>query len=275
MTFFGKSSSGTSLDEKSLPMQPPPAYSYDEAVAIVSLHSSDTLRVCGIDSDRELEAITETIRSAWPRGIQKHKKYPADDAGVPRTKDGRPSTMAKYQLNGNPWWGQGEEAVPARVLVAALFRTLLRLGWRLAIAADTTKRLYDKDTWILLRAAPVTFDDDRDVWSISFNRWDRLRIIGARPEMAAVVRSAIDTYWRRGVAKVSDYCGAIEFKLNGNPWMSSDTNDAMSSRLMVAMILAKLRNHGYSVYASVDISRASEDQGETDSWVIVKSLDEK
>ncbi|KAI9183678.1 hypothetical protein H9P43_004596 [Blastocladiella emersonii ATCC 22665] len=111
-------------------------------------------------------------------------------------------------------------------------------------------------------------------WSISFNRWDRLRVIGARPEMAAVVRSAIDAYWRRGVAKVSDYCGAVEFKLNGNPWISSDTNDAMLSRLMVAMILAKLRNHGYSVYTSVDISRAtSDDHGETDSWIIVKGLD--
>ncbi|KNE60069.1 hypothetical protein AMAG_05499 [Allomyces macrogynus ATCC 38327] len=168
-----------------------PAYQFDEAVALVSLHSTDTLRVCGISSDNDFAAIRTAIASSWPRGIDRMKEYTRD---APRGV-----RMFKFKLHGTPWVAQGPDAVSARRLVVAVFRTLLALGWRLALTSDTSKREHDKDAWILLRSAPYVVPDPTHVFAVSFNRSDRLRVIGGPDDVPVLVRSVLDEYWARGL----------------------------------------------------------------------------
>ncbi|KNE55415.1 hypothetical protein AMAG_01311 [Allomyces macrogynus ATCC 38327] len=242
-----------------------PAYQFDEAVALVSLHSTDTLRVCGISSDNDFAAIRTAIASSWPRGIDRMKEYTRD---APRGV-----RMFKFKLHGTPWVAQGPDAVSARRLVVAVFRTLLALGWRLALTSDTSKREHDKDAWILLRSAPYVVPDPTYVFAVSFNRSDRLRVIGGPDDVPVLVRSVLDEYWARGLAHVRDYEGAVEFKLNGNPWHAYGTEESMAARWTVAQLLANLRNCGYTVYASIDMRyNGSDDYSDIDSWVVVKDL---
>ncbi|KAJ3370321.1 hypothetical protein GGF31_004151 [Allomyces arbusculus] len=245
-----------------------PLYQYDQAVALVSLHSHDTLRVCGLSSDTDLSSLHAAIAASWPRGIDRVKEYTDAESPTPGVR------MVKYKLNGMPWLAQGPDAVLARRLVAAIFRTLLALGWRLALTSDTSKREHDKDAWILLRSAPYAVPDPRHVFAISFNRYDRLRVIDAPDDVPVLVRSVLDRVWTKGVAQELNYQGALEYKLNGKPWFPLGTQEAMASRWMVAQLLAHLKNYGYTVYASIDMryNTNSDDESDIDSWIVVKDL---
>ncbi|ORZ34924.1 hypothetical protein BCR44DRAFT_119912 [Catenaria anguillulae PL171] len=230
-------------------------------VAMIAMHSHDTFRIFGL-GDEPLRELTAAILAAWPKGIQRTKW----SGGI----DGRSPRHYKIQLHGFPFLGQADEAVPSRRLLASLLRTMLALGWRLMVTADISRVNWDKDVLIFLpMAAPFR---TANVFSMSFNRHDRLRVIDAPDEALGVIDEAVRRGWAQGVQERGVYCGAVEYKLRGNPWFTQFTFEFMSMRLLMAGIVADLHAIGYSVYASVDVSSISDGKG-IDSWVIVKDVD--
>ncbi|ORZ36197.1 hypothetical protein BCR44DRAFT_1432969 [Catenaria anguillulae PL171] len=219
------------------PSAPPPSYDYEASTATLSLHSSDTLRVVGCDP-ATINCLRNGIVRFWPRGIQEEGE----------SKVGQYTTY-KFKLKGNPWWGNAEESVHARQLMSAIFRSMLESGWRLLASFDSSKKEMDKDTLAFLRSTPIQLASPSDLFSISFNEQDLLRVIGASPEVDPIVHQTI---------------------LN-NPWYPWEKTEAIHSRIMLTQLLARLRKMGYHLYASVDISGGSEGY-DTDSWFVVKAL---
>lgn len=69
--------------------------------ACVSLNMSDRLRLMRFPSAM-ISVIRQAIVASWPRGLHKEKQE---------------TDFYEFKLQGNPWWGQGDEAVSSRVLM--------------------------------------------------------------------------------------------------------------------------------------------------------------
>jgi len=173
-------------------------------------------------------------------------------------------------MYGNPWRGQGSDAIPARVLMRELLAHLYRMGWILHASTDVSKKEYDKDSLFFRKQQSPPPESE---WiSISFNEWDKLRLIGANLDLIKATKGVLqgmgllqeDRSWK------DKKFGAWEFKLNGYPWRANG-EETMRTRLLLLRMLACLEQHGWSLYASVDQSTASGDKSsETDSWYCVK-----
>ena len=56
-----------------------------------------------------------------------------------------------------------------------------------------------------------------------------------------------------------DYCGSHEFKLKGNPWWA-DGEETVESRYLIGSLLAGLKQEGWEVGATLDVSRKMKDK---------------
>lgn len=237
----------------STPAQAPSYTPFRTQFASISLHRSDRLRTINF-SQTDIDAIREVIKGSWGRGIQEERKY---------------SVSYEFKLRGNPWYGQGPEAITSRVLVRGLLAYLFSSGWILHAATDVSKNIYDKDTLFFRKQqAPPPPSD----WiAITFNMSDRLRLIGADPSMRQSVREMLerlrllqqDMNWK------DQSLGAWEFKINGYPWNASGEG-TMITRFLLLNLLEVLEANGWSLYANIDHSEGSKDVGETDSWYCVR-----
>ncbi|KAG0335722.1 hypothetical protein BG004_008351, partial [Podila humilis] len=232
--------------------QAPPSYSsliapHEQSTRIccITLNEADKIRLIGCPPD-----ITNGIRLAIRQGwgaIQRESDY---------------SGAHEFKIMGNPWYGQGEESVQSRKLITSVLRVMANYGWNLIQAADVSKKQTDKDS--LFFELGQFQDPQADLFAISFNRSDRIRVIDA-PHVVPWVKQAIQTQWRQGIQKEQTYATAHEFKLSGNPFYS-DGSSAVFARMLLAQILANLRAQGYKLYTSVDISIGS-DGMDVESWV--------
>jgi len=77
------------------------------SLAFLDRNRTDRMRLIKFPLDVVM-AVRAVIETNWPRGIQSEREV----------------TLGAYeiQLKGNPWTGQGDESVPARVLMC-VFRT--------------------------------------------------------------------------------------------------------------------------------------------------------
>jgi len=141
---------------------------------------------------------------------------------------------------------------------------MARNGWNLIQSADVSKKPGDKDTLFFENATP---DPEVQIFGLSFNMGDRIRIIDA-PGMGPYVREAINTQWAGKIQNERDYNGALEFKLEGNPWWPNGS-DAVRSRMLLNQILANFRALGFKLYSSVDVSTGQEGR-DLESWVFRK-----
>ncbi|KAI9183490.1 hypothetical protein H9P43_004408 [Blastocladiella emersonii ATCC 22665] len=242
----------------------PPVYTASSGAVVVSLHGFDKLCISGVQDADERAALKWCLRTHWPRGFYAYSHR--------NTKFSNHCDMylLECRLKGEPWRSTGETGVAARALLAALFRTFLTLGWRVALTTDVSKRERSKDSYVLLRAAPITFSDDSDVFTVSFKGRASLRIQGAPDKAICVVRDTIAKYWPYRTRGPFAYYGAREFILANDPWWPSSTGKAVKAQFVVGQLTAALHSNDYMVYTSVDIS-ASE-SGETDTWIVVKGL---
>lgn len=167
-------------------------------------------------------AVKAVIETNWPRGIQNEREI----------------TFGAYefQLRGNPWTGQGDDSVPARVLMC-VFRTGLCLaltshhrcevlstiyhrGWELRMSTDISQKAQDKDL-LVYREGPLP--PPCQFLAISFNDSDRLRIIGGSNGSSSFggppydVINAIKNVWGVHVQKEQWRVQGVawEFKLAG------------------------------------------------------------
>jgi hypothetical protein len=78
----------------------PPAYSRDQH-ACLTLNRSDRLRLIRFPA-AIIDAVRQAILATWRRGIQNEKHY---------------GGAYEFKVGGNPWYGQGVEAVESRILM--------------------------------------------------------------------------------------------------------------------------------------------------------------
>ncbi|KAK9708028.1 hypothetical protein K7432_009869 [Basidiobolus ranarum] len=216
--------------------------SLSSSVCCISLNQSDKIRLIGTPKDMRM-SFRDMLKDSWGRGIQDEREY---------------YEQPEFKLNGNPWYGQGDDSVPSRLLLVRMLRYMEQQGWRYLGAVDISKKESDKDSLFFeytgVVCSPVIF-------SISFNQSDRLRVICAPPEIQDAIREAVRNCWT--IQNERCYNGSLEFKLLGNPWWANG-QDAIRARVLLVNILAALRAMGYKMYASIDIS--ARDQGDLDSW---------
>ncbi|CAF1080768.1 unnamed protein product [Didymodactylos carnosus] len=227
--------------------------------AAISLNESDKLRLIGFPPDY-YPVVQQTVRNAiqlsWSQGIQREQVY---------------SESYEFKLNGNPWHGQGNEAIPSRLLLCSLIQHMSHIGWRLLTSTDIQGKMYDKDT-LLFVYDPSEVAEKYQFFIISFNENHKLRFINC-PIPIDALQQAIVAGWPSGIHdghwKVDGVC--YQFKLRGNPWFANG-HEAVFSRLLLVKLLDLTSQYGYELRASVDINigvggqqHASRDK---DTWVM-------
>jgi len=138
---------------------------------------------------------------------------------------------------------------------------MAQFGWNLLQAADVSKKPDDKDTMFFESGTP---DPDVDMFAISFNMVDRIRIIDA-PSFEVCVKNAIQSQWHKGIQDRSNYYGSIEYKLVGYPW-HADGSETVRCRMLLCQLIANIRAKGYKLYASVDITMGNKGS-DLESWI--------
>ncbi|KAG8814055.1 hypothetical protein FRC17_001305 [Serendipita sp. 399] len=168
--------------------------------ACISLNRTDRLRLIKFPQSA-VEAIKAAISRSWPKGIQ---------------GEGEHAGSTEFQMRGNPWGGDGSEAVPAIYMMCEIMSAVYHLGWMLMMATDISKRAMDKDTLIYRQGdipSPCVF------MAVSFNDGDKLRLINASNE----VINAVKNIWGGNVQRESWKLDNVawEFKLAGQVFISS------------------------------------------------------
>lgn len=213
-------------------------------VCSISLNMNDRLRLIGLPID-VIDAMRTAITNSWGE-IQKESDY---------------HSTYEFKLSGYPWVGQGDDSVQCRRLLAAVLKTMAQFGWNLLQAADVSKKPDDKDTLFFEKGIA---DPDAELFAMSFNMGDRIRVIDA-PSFVVCVTDALQSQWPKGVQNQRDYFGSIEFKLAGNPWYPSGS-ETVYGRMLLCQILANVRAKGYKLYASVDITIGNKGQ-DLETWI--------
>jgi len=214
-------------------------------VCSISFNMSDRIRLIGLPAD-VIHSMRTAITNSWG-AIQNESDY---------------YSTYEFKLKGNPWSGQGDDAVNSRKLLAAVLLTMAKFGWNLLQAADVSKKEFDKDSLFFEKGIP---DPDAHMFAISFNMGDRIRLIGAPSQFTAVVKDAIQSQWSQGIQDQREYYGSMEFKLSGNPWYPNGA-EAVYGRMLLCQIIANIRAKGYKLYGSIDISSGHKGM-DLESWV--------
>jgi hypothetical protein len=233
---------------------PAPSYTpFQTSFASISLHRTDRIRLLQFPQS-DIVAIRAVIKRSWIKGIQNEGTY---------------SSSYEFKLFGNPWNGQGNEAITSRIVLREVFAYLYSVGWILHASTDVSKKEFDKDTLIFRKQQHPPPESN---WiSISFNETDKLRLIGAAKELIAAfgvllknMRLLQGEYWK------DQRNNAWEFKINGRPWRAFG-EETVTTRLLVLKLLETLEKQGWSLYLSVDQSNGHGNQtSETDSWFCVR-----
>ena len=193
--------------------------------------------------------VRQAIQQSWPLGIQNEGMY---------------KEIFEFKCKGNPWEGQGESAVYGKLLVVALIRNFAQKGWKLIAGCDISKKRFDVDSLFFEKTLP---DPLAAVFAISFNKTDRIRIIGGDPQLIAHFQHIITSGWPSGIQAQRDYAGSLELKLKGVPWYATGYGVVEKNKFLVH-ILQSFKSLGYGLNASIDLTRYTSDfVSEVDCWI--------
>ncbi|KAF9359007.1 hypothetical protein BGX34_008584 [Mortierella sp. NVP85] len=229
----------------------PASYPQAPQVCCITLNETDKLRMIGV-TPQAVQAVRQAISTSWGT-IKRERDYHGSH---------------EFKVVGNPWYGQGKEAVRSRRLITGVLRAMAQQGWNLVQSADVSKKQNDKDTLFfesVYLANGLVDVGEVDMFAISFNMSDCIRLIDAPAHIAPVVKQAIRTQWKWGIQSEGPYESALELKLNGTPFFP-EGKETVYSRMMFAQMLSNLRGQGYKLYTSVDISMG-QDGMDIESWV--------
>ncbi|CAF1102777.1 unnamed protein product [Rotaria sordida] len=230
--------------------------------ACLTLNRTDRLRLIRFPTTI-ISVVRQAILSSWHRGLQNEKHY----AGA-----------YQFKLYGNPWLGQGREAVDMSVLSA-----LHHHGWYLVMATDVSKKQEDKDLLIFRAGIPP---QPTSFFAVSFNERNKLRLIGAPYKVISAVQETIGT----SRIQYEDWIyseTAYQFKLYvtllflfsdphkfvtcrcGYPW-TADGYETVTSRMIILDLLDCFTSLGWQLHASINMS-TSYDGCHTDTWFFRRS----
>ncbi|KAF9362008.1 hypothetical protein BGX34_006788 [Mortierella sp. NVP85] len=110
-----------------------------------------------------------------------------------------------------------------------------------------------------------------ELFAVSFNRSDRIRVISQQPPQVAsrmmeLIKQAVASQWKYGIQAEQDYCGAAEIKLQGNPF-NAKRSEAIYARMLLAQMIANFKVEGYKLYASLSLGEGK-DGRDVESWVL-------
>eukprot|EP01063_Lacrimia_lanifica_P010385 TRINITY_DN1709_c0_g1_i2.p1 TRINITY_DN1709_c0_g1~~TRINITY_DN1709_c0_g1_i2.p1 ORF type:complete len:525 (+),score=77.65 TRINITY_DN1709_c0_g1_i2:63-1637(+) len=214
------------------------------SVACISINEMDKLRVLH-PTPGLVCSIRDAITGVWPCGIQ--EEHPLGDAH-------------QFKLKGSPWHADGAGAVVSRLLVQAVLQAAARLGLELMVASDVSRAHSDASSFFFRAGPPPPFVES--MVSLSTNDTDKLRLVGAPPELRDKLMGAVDgairAGWPPGVQSRTIYHGAVQWKLAGNPWYAQG-EETVHMRRMVCRLLEGLEQVGYTFYISADVSKKHRD----------------
>lgn len=221
------------------------------AFASLSFHRNDRVRLLAFPA-HIIAGMRESIVRHWSKGIQEARPF---------------GGSYEFKLGGNPWSSDG---TGTRVLVRELLAYLHLEGWLLHASSNVSKSPADKETLVFRKhdtAPPAT-----DWLAVSFDRTDRMRLVGAGVDLAHAVATMLRAsgLLHKDVGR-DPYWDLHEFKLRGHPWQATG-EETMAARLLLLKMLEILERFGYSLYASVEQNSVQgESVGETPTWYCVKS----
>jgi hypothetical protein len=153
-----------------------------------------------------------------------------------------------------------------------IFAYLYSVGWILHVTTDVSKKEFDKDTLIFRNQGKPPPKAD---WiSISFNKANRLRLIGADEDLIAAFKLLMKNMrlWDHDGWK-EECNNAFEMRLHDHPWVATG-EDTVTTRALLLKMLETLEHHGWSVYSSLDQSNGhGHGTPEADSWYCLRRQD--
>ncbi|GJJ70790.1 hypothetical protein EMPS_03140 [Entomortierella parvispora] len=242
---------------------PLPNHQLSTRCCCISLHGRDMLTLTHFP--RVLVQQVRAILLKFSNGIQ-------DEYEPSRTSRSDPNIYCtEFKLRGCPWQGGGSEGVMARRMICQLMKMMAQRGWNLIQAADISKHEHSMDVMFFesqVREDTHVVDSSVEMFAVSFNRTDCIRIMDCS-SMVPLVRATIQKYWTQGIQSDGKYCGAYQFQLRGNPFYTRGSEE-VRIRMLLCQILTTIRNQGFKLYSSVDLSRGGEDGRDLESWMFRK-----
>jgi len=136
-----------------------------------------------------------------------------------------------------------------------IIRTMRRENYSL-VANINTKDTTDN---LFFQHSPALYGSPEDMFIMSLNNEDKIRFITAPAYITKLAGQFIRRNWNKGVQREGNYCGSHEFKLSGNPWWASG-EETVESRYLIGSLLAELKQQGWEVGATLDVSRKMQDK---------------
>jgi len=232
-----------------------PSTYQDIQVFSISLNFQDRLRVIGAPPELVAQ-IREVILSHWGK-IQAERDYYG---------------ALEFKLKGYPWsnFEYDSQSVRSRNLMYGLLMCMITNGWNLLQGVDISKSGGDKDVLFFENSIP---DNEVELFVLSLNLFDRIRLINAPPVIVTMLREAVLQAWPKGIQKeTDDFFGAFEIKLHGNPWIKSNLGSESISRcILLSQVIANFKAMGYKLYASLDMTGGvSNSEMDLETWIFRK-----
>ena len=167
--------------------------------------------------------------------------------------EGEELLTSRMKLTNCSWTATGEQAVAVRKMVLDVIRVARSHKYELVTNLNT-KGTTDS---LLFQHKSSLLNTPEDMFIMSLNRNDRLRIIGAPEYIHTDAEEVVAAHW--GVQGVAPYAGSYEFKMYGTPWWA-DGEDTVKARNVIGHLIAKFKSLGWEVGATVDVSRKLQDK---------------
>lgn len=223
-----------------------PSYTPAACASFASLVISKSDRIRLISFPRIIvDAVQETIRSSWPRGIQNVREY---------------NGSHEIKLCGWPWSTNNDESFLATRLIRRILDMLLTHGWVLSLSTDISKRMENKTALMFRHQQPAPNSCE---WvAISFNGLDLLHLIDAPPSLVQALVSDLSLVTKSHQPhKQQD---VYELKIYGQPW-GIFGKDSMQAWKMALKLMETLEVHGFRVCASIN-HKGGRQSVEADTW---------
>jgi len=165
----------------------------------------------------------------------------------------------------------------------SVLSALYHHGWNLVASTNISKKQEDKDSLIFQLGIPPPATS---FFAVSFNEFDKLRLIGAPFELISAVRETIGTSEIQREEWVYSQT-AYQFKLyvtfvlspnlyiflficrRGYPWKGNG-DESVTSRIKILGLLDCFTAFGWQLHASIDMSIGHEGC-DTDTWFFRRS----
>ncbi|KAF4997308.1 hypothetical protein FDECE_12125 [Fusarium decemcellulare] len=218
--------------------------------ACIAFARPDRIRLINF-TEVEIGAIYEVVKAHWPQGINNVRPF---------------TESREIKLNGYPWSYDTNGNDDVRRLTLRIIEHLYNIGWVLQASVDVTKNTSSRDSLVFRKQDPIPPPCE---WiSISFDRGDKLKILGELPKDLA---DAIITTFITDIQKHEAEPARLKIKFKGWPWHPND-GDMVATNLKILTLLETLERYGFTLYATTS-ARYGDDWSEANVLICQKQLD--